>query len=39
MITCHSCGYANLSYSMENILCLSLYQKDNQNENYLFMIP
>lgn len=32
MITCHSCGYANLSYSMENILCLSLYQKDNQNE-------
>lgn len=32
MITCHSCGYANLSYSMENILCLSLYQKNNQNE-------
>lgn len=32
MITCHSCGYANISYSMENILCLSLYQKDNQNE-------
>lgn len=28
MIKCKDCGFANLSYAMENILCLSLYQKD-----------
>lgn len=31
MIKCSKCGYANLSNSMENILCLSLYQKDNKD--------
>ena len=32
MIKCNECGFANLSYAMENILCLSLYQKDNRDE-------
>lgn len=32
MIKCKECNYANLSYSMENILCLSLYQKENRKD-------
>lgn len=32
MIKCKACDFANLSYAMENILCLSLYQKDNSTE-------
>lgn len=32
MIKCKSCQFANLSYSMENLLCLSLYQQNNQNQ-------